>query len=149
MAGRWRRVEGDSVVAIGAWEKVRVVAAVARRCVLVAEVDVREGRARALDRQRDADLEAILGVVVVVVLCVVGNNVVVGGVQADLQMLSSASQSRHSPYSAMTPLPRCCWPAQWQWQPQVRWQRLYSSSKQPAVSSLVWLRAPEVGQYEA
>lgn len=108
-AGLWRRVEGDSVVAI---EKVRVVAAVARRCVRVAEEDVRDGREKALDRQRVADLEAIL-VVVVDVVCVEYGSMVVGGIQVDLQMLESASQSRHSPYSAMTvPLPRCRWPAQ-------------------------------------
>lgn len=64
MAGLWRWVEGDSVVAMGAWEKLRVAAA--SLCVLAVVEEVRVGRERALDRQRDTDLEAM---VVVCGLC--------------------------------------------------------------------------------
>jgi hypothetical protein len=63
--GLWRWVEGDSVVAMGACEKLRVAAA--SLCVLVAVDEVRVGRERALDKQRVTDLEAM--VVVVYRLC--------------------------------------------------------------------------------
>jgi hypothetical protein len=59
VVGLWRRVEGDSVVAIGACEKLRVAAAVVSRCVRAAD-DVQVGRDRALERQRVAGLEAML-----------------------------------------------------------------------------------------
>jgi hypothetical protein len=48
------------VVAMGACEKLRVAAAAASLCVLAAVDEVRVGRERALDRQRDTDLEAMV-----------------------------------------------------------------------------------------
>ena len=55
------------MLAMGACEKLRVAAAAASRCVLVAVEEVRVGRERALVRQRVADLEAMI---VVCRLCV-------------------------------------------------------------------------------
>jgi hypothetical protein len=49
VAGLWRRVEGDNEVAMGACEKLRVVAA-ASRCVLVVAEELNVGRERTLER---------------------------------------------------------------------------------------------------
>ena len=59
-AGLWRWVEDDNVVAMGAWEKLRVVVAAASLCALVAVDEGRLERERALERQRVADLEAMI-----------------------------------------------------------------------------------------
>lgn len=67
------------MVAMGACEKLRVAAA--SLCVLAAVEELRVGRERALDKQRVADLEAMI---VVCRLC--GSEF--------LQMFSSESQSR-------------------------------------------------------
>ena len=73
------------MVAMGACEKLRVAAA--SLCVLAAVEEVRVGRERALDRQRVADLEAMI---VVCRLCCW--SCLLG--RMDLQMFSSESQSR-------------------------------------------------------
>ena len=81
-AGLWRRAEGVNEVAMGACEKLRVAASL---CVLAVVEEVRVGRERALERQRVADLEAMI------VVCVWD---VLELLRIDLQMFSSESQSR-------------------------------------------------------
>lgn len=93
-AGLWRRAEGDNEVAMGACEKLRVAAA--SLCVLATVEEVRVGRERALDRQRVADLEAMIVVCRLCCWSCLG------------RIYKCSVRSRKvdvSPYSAMTPLP--------------------------------------------